>query len=481
MDPTVPSSVVWRAFAYNQKEPKAEIKEVLAQAISNKSTRIDYREMAEKVNKCLEKLKTFIEFREKMGEVVEHKNAVSASEVALKALHADHLIVAMGNGLFKWTLLGQLGDCAGALTIRGLLMLRVGMNKDETFELIKYAAKVEPAMRTKLQNGYRALRATGLTATEAHIRALHNLADDEAGQGYRAKWAAVKLSDEGKELAGGVRIAGTLAVIELLSFGCGLAKADKTGEDYAMLVAGGFSSMSACLQASTKLMTSLEKEAIKTLANLKAISGYSGGASAMIGAVVDFGKGLDEKKNNKLVGNLYFVKSALGFAATASNVLTALTSSAPLVARVTGGRSVVFLGKLSAGMAGANASTSTLAGIARGTTAEATAARTAAADGAARVAMTTAAEEATVVVTERVALLTLGRAVLFLAGWEVAVVVTLVQVLIWYFSDDDLQVWFRNCAFGNEQPHPAWDGPKQHEEYEKALKALGFPSSEGAE
>jgi len=158
-----------------------------------------------------------------------------------------------------------------------------------------------------------------------------------------------------------------------------------------------------------------------------------------------------------------------------------LTSSAPLVARVTGGRSVVFLGKLSAGMAGANASTSTLAGIARGTTAEATAARTAAADGAARVAMTTAAEEATVVVTERVALLTLGRAVLFLAGWEVAVVVTLVQVLIWYFSDDDLQVWFRNCAFGNEKPHPAWDGPKQHEEYEKALKALGFPSSEGAE
>jgi hypothetical protein len=67
-----------------------------------------------------------------------------------------------------------------------------------------------------------------------------------------------------------------------------------------------------------------------------------------------------------------------------------------------------------------------------------------------------------------------GRAVLFLAGWEVMIAVTLVQVLIWYFSDDDLQTWFEKCAFGIAPPKPLWTEKQQNEAFAKALENVGL-------
>jgi len=84
-------------------------------------------------------------------------------------------------------------------------------------------------------------------------------------------------------------------------------------------------------------------------------------------------------------------------------------------------------------------------------------------------------------VGERGGLMLLGRAVLFLSGWEVAVVVTAIQVLIWYFSDNDLQTWFEKCYFGRSPNSPLWPAGKQHEEFGRALKSTGLQTNEGAE
>jgi len=165
-------------------------------------------------------------------------------------------------------------------------------------------------------------------------------------------------------------------------------------------VAGGFSSMSACLQASTKLMTGLSKDAGRTLSNLKAITGYFGGASSMIGTVLDAYKFIDSgSKSQYSMAAAYFFKASIGFGATAANFLTALTSSAPLVSRITGGRGVVFIGKMGAGIAGAAARSGAIAsGAATGE--------------AYKVGMRVvgvAAEEAGIVITERAGLLVIGR------------------------------------------------------------------------
>lgn len=462
-DPTQPSSLIWRAFAYNQREPKAELKELLAQATAYRAPLGDEAaEWAEKVAKVLERMKAFPELREKIGEVDEHAMPVSATEAALKKYHTDRLVVTTGNALFKWTGLGKIGDCAGEYLIRGVLLMRVGVSKDDAVKLVKEAVRTEPALRVKFEQSYAALRKTGVPAKSAFTRAMQDLAADERGQILRGRWAAVRVTHAGEEAATAIRLGGVLAIIEVFCFGAALAKIDKSGQDYALLVASGLSATSACLSVSTKAMLAMAQNAANTLANLKAITGYFGGVSALIGAVVDIQKAKGSFKNSAVTtAVLYFGKAVLGVASASANVLTALTSSAPLIARLSGAKNIAWLGKVGAGIEGATAR------------AEALAARKAV-DVAVNAAMKATAEEAGAVVGERAALLLLGRAVLFLSGWEVAIVVTVVQLLIAYWEDDDLQSWLEKCAFGKSPNSPPWSAGKQHEGFEKALKAVGL-------
>jgi hypothetical protein len=465
MDTADEKSLVWRAFAYNQSQPKAEIKDLLAAATSYKETFWEEaKEWPEKVAKLLEKLKTFVEFREKMTEVKEHEHPISATERYLKDLHTDRLTIAIAGGLFNWTGLGKFSDFVGARMIQGALMMRIGISQADTIGLIKELAKAEPAMQVKLQSGYKALRSKGVKPAQAYARTLESLAEDDNGKLVRAKWNAVKLTSEGAEASTGIRIGGTLMVIELFCFGAALTKANKTGEDYAMLVASGLSSASACLQPATKAMAAMAKDAARTLVNLKAITGYFSGVSSAIGAFLSK-VNQNKKDGNYITAFAYQIKGYLGLAGAGANLLSALSSSAPMIARITGGRGVAWLGRVRGGIAGATERSAALAaGRAVGE----------AATGA-------AAEEVVVVVGERGALLLLGRGVLFLAGWEIAVVITVIQVLIWYFSDNDLQTWFEKCAFGKSPNHPAWEAGKQHEEFEKALASVGLQASEGTE
>ncbi|KVL01649.1 T6SS effector BTH_I2691 family protein [Burkholderia territorii] len=485
MDPTQPASLVWRAFAGNQKQPKVEIKQLLTEVLKYKATPMEATaEWAETIAKPLEKIKTFWEFWEKMKEVKEHENPISKTEAGLKALHIDKLMTAIAPSLFKWTGFGLVGNCAGTYLLRGAMLMRVGISHADAIELVKAAVRTELPMFNKLKADFLALRLRGVPAPNAYARALDNLASDERGQLLRAKWNAVKVTSEGAEAAGAVRLAGTLAFIEVVSFGAALSKTDKSGEDYASLVASGFSATSACLQVSTRAVTALAEDAAQTLANLKAITGYLSGASSLIGALVDLKHTVQsarQGKTNLLI--LYTVKTLLGFGATAVNFLTALTSSSPLIARISGGRGAVWIGKASAGIAGASAYAKALAEPA----AEGVAAtgRNLAAERAANVAFDTAAKgvagDVIVTVSERAFLMGIGRAALILAGWEVAVVITMIQVLIWYFSDNDLQAWMERCCFGRSPNSPPWVAGKQHEEFEKALKATGLQSSEGTE
>ena len=472
-DPTQPESLVWRAFAYNQKEPKTELKELLALATTYRvPLGEEVAEWSEKVSKALEKLKTFTELREKIGEAAEHQNPISATERALKRYHTDRLVVTIGNSLFKWTRIDKIGDCAGEYLIRGALMLRVGISKEDTVKIVKESVRGEPALRARFEQGYRALRKTGVPAKDAFVRSMRELAADERGKVMRAHWNAVKITHEGKEAAVGIRLAGVLAIIEVFCFAAALTKVDKSWQDYAMLVASGFSATSACLNASTKAMTAMGKEAAQSLASFKAMTGYFGGAAALIGAVVDADKAVSNAQDGKIsLVAAYTAKSLLGLTASGANLLTALTSSAPLIERVCGGK-VAWLGKAGAGIEGAAARAEALAAGE-------------VVDDAVKVAMTRAAEEAGVeaatVVADRAALLIIGRIVLFMSGWEVAIAITVIQLLIAYLEDDDLQTWLEKCTFGKSPSTPPWSAGKQHEGFEKALKSVGLQTEGQAE
>ncbi|WP_175911636.1 T6SS effector BTH_I2691 family protein [Burkholderia sp. BCC1640] len=482
MDPTQPSSLVWRAFAYNQQDQKEEIKALLAKATEYKAQPASVGDQvshwADFVSSYLLKnAKSFLKFCDKMTDVLKRgATAASGSELVVKGIHGDQLAVTMGNGLFKWSKSAALVDCVGMYLIRGTLMIRGGIAHADTVKLIKAAMAAEPAMRLGLQMGYRALRQQGVPPPQAYLRSLQAVGSDKQVKNLTDMWEQVSRTEKGASTQLNARLASTLVVIEMLNFGCLLAKADKSGDDYALLVASGVSVVGAIFTVSEKALKAFSSEAAQTLRNLKAITSFLGGVSALIQGVVDFHKGFDKaKSNNYRIAVLYFVKSALGIGTGVSYLLTALTSSAPLLARLAGGGSrIVILAR--GGAAGIAGATARLGSFSTPEVAEAGGwrARQAAAKVAGRAAVGVAAEEVGITIGSRGALLLLGRSVLILTGWEVALAVVAIQFLIWYFSDDDLQTWLEKCVFGRKTASPSWDAGKQSDEYEKALKAMGL-------
>ncbi|MCA8297659.1 hypothetical protein LGN19_28105 [Burkholderia sp. AU30198] len=482
MDPTQPSSLVWRAYAYNQQDQKEEIKALLAKATEYKTQPASVGDQvshwADFVSSYLIKnLKAFLKFCDKMTDVLKRgATAASGSEYIVKGLRVDQLAVTIGNGLFKWSKSAELADSVGMYLIRGTLMLRGGIAQADTIKLIKAAVVAEPAMRLALQMGYRALRQQGLPPPQAYLRSLQAVGSDKRVKNLTDMWEEVSKSQKGASTQLNARLASTLVVIEMLNFGCLLAKADKSSDDYALLVASGVSVVGAVFTVSEKALKAFGSDAAQTLRNLKAITSFLGGVSAMIQGVVDLHKGFGKvATNNYRIATLYFVKSALGLGTGAAYLLTALTSSASLLARLAGdGSRIVILAR--GGAAGIAGATARLASF---TTPEvADAGGWFARQGAAKTAGTTAvgvtAEELGVTIGARGALLWLGRSVLILTGWEVAVAVVAIQFMIWYFSDDELQTWLEKCAFGRKPANPAWDAGKQSNEFETALKVMGL-------
>ncbi|WP_423383600.1 T6SS effector BTH_I2691 family protein [Burkholderia sp. LMG 32019] len=482
MDPTQPSSLVWRAYAYNQQDQKEEIKALLAKATEYKAQPASVGDQvshwADFVSSYLVKnAKAFLKFCDKMTDVLKRgATAASGSEYAVKGIHADQLAVTMGNGLFKWSKSAELADSVGMYLIRGTLMIRGGIAQADTLKLVKAAMAAEPAMRLALQMGYRELRQQGMPPPQAYMRSLQAVGSDKRVKSLTDMWEEVSKSQKGASTQLNARLASTLVVIEMLNFGCLLAKADKSSDDYALLVASGVSVVGAVFTVSEKALKAFGSEAAQTLRNLKAITSFLGGVSAMIQGLVDLHKGFDKANtNNYRIAVLYFVKATLGIGTGLSYLLTALTSSAPLLARLAGsGSRIVILAR--GGAAGIAGATARLGSFTTPEVAEAGGwfARQGAAKKAGITAVGTAVEEAGITVGWRGGLLLLGRGVLILTGWEVAVAVVAIQFLIWYFSDDELQTWLEKCAYGRKPANPAWDAGKQSDEFEKALKVMGL-------
>ncbi|MGN7981825.1 T6SS effector BTH_I2691 family protein [Burkholderia sp. 22313] len=482
MDPTQPSSLVWRAYAYNQQDQKAEIKALLEKATEYKAQPASVGDQishwADFVSSYLIKnTKAFLKFCDKMTDVLKRgATAASGSELIVKGTHADQLAVTMGSGLFKWSKSAELADNVGMYLIRGTLMIRGGIAQADTIRIIKAAMVAEPAMRLALQMGYRELRQQGVPPPQAYVRSLQAVGSDKRVKSLTDMWEEVSKSQKGASTQLNARLASTLVVIEMLNFGCLLAKADKSSDDYALMVASGVSVVGAVFAVSEKALKAFSSDAAQTLRNLKTITSFLGGVSALIQGVVDFHKGFDKAKTNSYrIAALYFVKSALGIGTGMSYLLTALTSSAPLLARIAGGGSrIVILAR--GGAAGITGATARLGSFTTSEVAEAGGwrARQQAANVVGRAAVGAAAEEAGIAIGSRGALLLLGRGVLILTGWEVAVAVVAIQFLIWYFSDDDLQIWLEKCAFGRKAATLAWDAGKQSDEFDKALKVMGL-------
>lgn len=106
------------------------------------------------------------------------------------------------------------------------------------------------------------------------------------------------------------------------------------------------------------------------------------------------------------------------------------------------------------------------------------------ADATARKVAIAAGERVATVAAERVGAMVLGRGLLYMASWQVQVAIVAIQVVIWYFGNDDLQNSLNDSVFGVGEKYKNNDDlKKQDEAFDKALVAIGFKddATSGAE
>lgn len=390
-----------------------------------------------------EKLKSFIEFYEKM-EPLTVGIAVTPGDKVLHDSEVDKLVVTAGSRFFKTFYVEALGNCVGESVIRLVFLTRAGINGKDAITLVAEQAQFEPQIRAQFLSEFLNQSIMGQTPSESFVAASHAVANANGARVLRERWAALKGGEQAGELRAKVGLAGVIGLIELASFMKLLGQADKGGKEYAQLVAAAFSVAGAVAQIALKPADALRL--VRTAKALAELGGLLGAAAAGVGAVLDGVDGASAASKNQY-GLMLLYLSKFGFGAGAT--LSGLSTSAPLLvriaSRVSGGRvKLVLLEHLGESVAAA------------------------AAERAAIVAGTAMAD----VAVERTGMLILGRALLFLGTWEIQVVIVGIQVLIWSLSPNDLQDACAKSTFGIS---PEYKNAKQQDEaFKKALVAVGL-------
>ncbi|MFL9919658.1 Fis family transcriptional regulator [Paraburkholderia fungorum] len=450
LHPTKAESILWRAVARNQKQPKLALEQALAVAVKHKATVLE--KVGEGANwfvDASDKLKDFIAFYEKM-EPLTIGIAVTPGDKVLHDSEVDKLVVTAGSRFFKSFYVEAVGNCVGESVIRLVFLTRAGVNGKDAITLVAEQAQFEPQIRAQFLSEFLNQSITGRTPSESFVAASHVVASSNGARVVRERWAALKVGEQAGELRAKVGLAGVIGLIELASFMKLLVQADKNGKEYAQLVAAAFSVAGAVAQIALKPADALMM--VRTAKALAELGGLFGAVAAGVGAVVDGVEGVSAGFRRQYgLMFLYLTKSLLGAGATLSGLSTSAPMLVRIASRVTGGRlKLVVLERMGESVAAAAAE---------------------------RAAVVTGIAMADVAV-ERTGMLILGRALLFLGTWEIQVVIVGIQVLIWWLSPNELQDACAKSAFGVD---PEYKTAKQQDEaFQKALMAVGLTKDDAS-
>ncbi|OBR48508.1 T6SS effector BTH_I2691 family protein, partial [Paraburkholderia tropica] len=484
MDPTDEHSYFWRAFCYNQTDIRQDMKTFLARVQATKSesilnqTAAWYESKLSMFTADLGYLKSFLKFYDSMDKVLKNERTVTASERLVRNLQIDRFTVWAGRGLVN--VFGPVSRTVGGKLIDGALMVRGGIALEDAKRIVVKKAIWEGQMDSVLKTNIAGIKAQnpGLSDLEVRARAYQALANDERGIVVRNLYANAKITPNATRDAAtaSVKLSGALFVIELLNYFMLWTKTDKTAADDLAIVSGTLSLVGASLNVYNKWLGSFAKSGANiTLAGMKVASSCLGGISSFISIYSD-GKKVDSGLKSGSLKQVFFYtfKTMLDVASGAVAVLTAVSSSAPLLLRYTtlSPGKARFLGKLAARVA---ASQAQLDGRAAGLVAEklGQSVTSAAFKSASSFAGQGAAAEIAAEVTAEGWLLFGGRLILIATGWEVAVILTVITLIYNYFTPDDLENWLSGCPFG-VSPDTGWTLETQQKAFEAALAAKGY-------
>lgn len=483
MDPTDERSYYWRAFAYNQTDIREEMKTYLAMVRAGQSESIVDRAASWYVTKQaslyldLGYLKAFVKFYEKVEDIFKHERAGSATERPLKALGIERLMLWSGRAMVN--VFGPISRSVGGILIKGALLVRGGLVLDDAKRIVAELAAWEGQMDTAVSKAIWDIKAKNPSLDPMQVRAQAYvvLAEDDRGALVRKLYAEARLTPNATrdKAAASVKLSGALFIIEMMNYFLLWTKPDKTAADDLAIASGTLSLVGAGLNVYNKWLSSFGKtSASSTLASMKVAASCLGGISSFISVTTDVMKGASGfSSHNYKQATFYTLKAFSDLGIGVATVLTAISSSAPLLMRsasLSPGK-VRFLGRLAARMAGAQAriegKAAGLAGQKLGAYVGDAVLKEVGAYAGETVAAGFAAE-----VSAGGWLLFSGRLILIATGWEVGVIVAVMTLIYNYFTPDDLENWLSSSPFGTA-PNKGLTLDKQQAAFEKALGATG--------
>ncbi len=401
------SSLLWRVIAQNQDAARLELQQTLKAAEAGANTVLSAAgaSWAAFVSGTAH-LKTFISNYRKIEAAQKEAVPSTASARILRNSGIDRFVTTTGAFLLNRFPMKGIQDTAGNAMVRFVLLTRALMERDEAVSLVAEELSSGQQGKRYFLERIQFYRAKG-SALPMQF-ALRDLELHHGALAMRTRWQAAAESSRNV-----VRLNSLTGVLEMVNFIHLATKVDKQTRDYATLLASGMSLVAVYTGVHEAVAKEFFGVGSASAIRMKVAGSVMAGAGSFIGAyysLSDFKDRLEDERHWTAAALL--MKAALTSAIGTANFLTALAYSSPVVERHLGRNS------LSLGLRGLRAGLEAAA-----------------------------AKEGEFALSSQ-AMKRLGSWILRLSGWEIALALIVIEVMVWAISPSDLEKWCESNVFG---------------------------------
>ncbi|WP_238985238.1 T6SS effector BTH_I2691 family protein [Stenotrophomonas beteli] len=430
------SSLLWRVIAQNQDAARLELQQTLKAAEAGANTVLSAAgpSWAAFVSGTAH-LKTFISNYRKLEAAQKEAVPSTASARILRDSGVDRFVTTAGAFLLNRFPLNGIQDTTGNAMVRFVLLTRSLMERDEAISLVAEELSSGQQGKRYFLERIQFYRTKG-SALPMQF-ALRDLELHHGALAMRKRWQAAAESSRNV-----VRLNSLTGVLEMVNFIHLATKVDKQTRDYATLLASGMSLVAVYTGVHEAVAKEFFGVGSASAIRMKVAGSVMAGAGSFIGAYYS----LDEadgtvRKGNYVHFTALLVKGGAAGAVGSAHFLTALAYSSPVIER-TVGRNALTLG-----LRGLHAGLEVAAGR----------------------------EGGHIVASQ--AMKRVGVWILRLSGWEVALTLLAIEVLIWAIGPNELEKWCASNAFGKRAEKKVGSSYATAREQQLAFeKALGVVS-----
>jgi len=383
-------SLLWRAVAKNQKEPREELEQTLTAAQVWADTVLEVAGASWTAFVAgTAHLKSFVTLYRKLEVAQKEAAPPTASARILRDSGVDRFVTTAGAYLLNRFPMKGIQDTVGNAMVRVVLLTRALMERDEAISLVAEELSSGQQGKRYFLERIQFYRKKG-SALPMQF-ALRDLELHHGALAMRKRWQAA--AESSRNVVGLNSLTGVLEMVNFIHLA---TKVDKDTRDYATLLASGMSLVAVYTSVHEAVAKEFFGAGSVSAIRMKAAGSLLAGAGSFIGAAYSFADAtvaLERKSYATYV--LLNIRGATGGAVGSAQFMTALAYSAPVIERTLGRNS------LSLGLRGLRAGLEAAAAV----------------DGAGVVASQ--------------AMKRVGVWVLRLSGWQVGLALLATEVLIW--------------------------------------------------